>query len=92
MPSCGEDEALVKQNEELRVQVSDLESRVAIAEARAGKDPGDQTKALKKTNEELAATLKQLEELDAELEALAKAHREKEKAFRDYQRKYPISE
>ena len=87
--SC-EDEELVKKNEELRVQLSELEKKADMAEINAGEDPGDQTEAVKKVNEELNQALSKLEELDNEKTAIEKQQSVAEKELRDYQSKYRI--
>ena len=91
LASCEEvDEALVKKNQNLRQKLSEIEKKVDILEINAGEDPGDQTVALKKANDELAKALEALKQQDEEKEKLEKAHAKMEKDLRDYQKKYRI--
>jgi len=87
--SC-EDKVLVKKNEELRLQLSELEKEVDLLKISAGVDPGDQTSALKKVNGELREAMAELESLDNEKEKLEKKHAEVEEELRKYQKKYRI--
>lgn len=87
--SC-EDKELIQKNEELRLQLSEIEKKADIAEINAGQDPGDQTEALKKVNEELSQTISKLDTLDKEKEAIEKKQAELEKELREYQGKYRI--
>jgi len=89
LASC-EDEVLVKKNQDLRQQLSELEKKVDMLEINAGEDPGDQAVELKIVNEAVAKALVQLKEQDEEKEALEKEHAEMEKKLRAYQRKYQI--
>jgi len=87
--SC-EDKALVKKNEDLRLQLSEVEKKADLMEINAGEDPGDQTEALKKVNGELRKALSKLEELDDEKEELEKKQKALEEELRRYQKKYRI--
>ena len=89
LTSC-ENKALVQKNQELREQLTDLEKQVSLLQISAGKDPGDQTAALKKANDELVKALEQLEQLDDERESLEESCAKTEKELRAYQKKYTI--
>ena len=87
--SC-EDKALIQKNEKLRVEVSELEKEVSYLEIQAGEDPGDQSAAIEQTNKNMTKALEELERLDDERVKQEQAHKELEKEFRDYQKKYQI--
>ncbi|BDS05798.1 hypothetical protein NT6N_08380 [Oceaniferula spumae] len=89
LTSC-EDKELVKKNEELRLQLSELEKKVDLMEINAGEDPGDQTAALNKTNSELRKAMAELEALDNEKDELEKKHAKMEEELRKYQKEYRI--
>ncbi|MCP5535295.1 MAG: hypothetical protein H7A51_03560 [Akkermansiaceae bacterium] len=91
LTSC-EDKALVRKNEDLRKQVSELEEQVGLLEMEIGEDPGDQTALISEANSALKKALEQLEQLDNEKMDLEASHEKLEKEFRDYQKKYPINE
>ncbi|NWK56919.1 hypothetical protein HW115_14945 [Verrucomicrobiaceae bacterium N1E253] len=87
--SC-EDEQLVAENQKLRQELSDLEKKVDLLKINAGEDPGDQTAAIKKANEELEQAMETIKRLDEEKAELESKHAAAEKDFRDYQKKYRI--
>ena len=89
LSSC-EDKELVKKNEALLNQITELETKIASIEAQVGEDPGDQEANLKHANENLASTLNKLQKLDSKKEQLAAQLATTEKEFQDYQNKYKI--
>ena len=91
LSSC-EDKELVKKNEALLNQITELETKIASIEAQVGEDPGDQEANLKQANENLASTLNKIQELDSKKEQLAAQLVTTEKEFQDYQNKYKIQQ
>lgn len=89
LSSC-QDKALVKKNEDLRQQVTELKEKISTLEAQAGEDPGDQTASLNEVNENLLKTLDELKGLDEQKQSLEEKYTQMEKDLEAYKRKYVV--